>query len=224
MTPLDGRRGPFRVERCWATGYTEYRPYSITLQQLLDAGGYSAKVRERGKSGDTVLRGMMKRLPALLEEAQHLGLRVDWLVLMGGINDIIRHAEEVRGAVERNETLPLEYGLMAEEVWLGLQKLYGVCGRHGVKVLALTLLETGWELPEVEAERARLNDLIRGAHVRHDHVHVLDVAQDLPYPSGSSADPAVQALWDDVVHLSPAGYDRLGALVYDGLKHHLEKR
>jgi lysophospholipase L1-like esterase len=55
-------------------------------------------------------------------------------------------------------------------------------------------------------------------------LHLLFPAQDrlLPFPQ-SKNDAAAMTLWDDYLHLSPAGYDRMGEIVYEALKVKLEK-
>ncbi|KAG2497741.1 hypothetical protein HYH03_004474 [Edaphochlamys debaryana] len=152
---------------------------------------------------------MTSRLPAVLDEAKKHQVKIDWVVLMGGINDILR------------------YGTSVDEVWGGHEDLYEACKERGVRVLVLTLLEVGpaipagGRVPELMQRRAWLNNMIRGAPREHSNVAVLDGGKAFPFPTNAS-DPR-SPLWSDRIHLSSAGYDKLGALVYGALKQHLEK-
>ncbi|KXZ41702.1 hypothetical protein GPECTOR_313g4 [Gonium pectorale] len=148
---------------------------------------------------------MDKRLPELLKVAESKDVRFNWVLLMGGVNDLRRG--------DGNATRLFE----------GLQSLYAACHAHGARVLAMTVLQSGWTpraLPaEREPARQRLNELIRGAAKQHsDYITLLDTDKLLPLPANPAADPAAALLWDDGLHLSPAGYNRLGELVFTALR------
>eukprot|EP00198_Chlamydomonas_reinhardtii_P004034 XP_001693370.1 predicted protein [Chlamydomonas reinhardtii] len=164
---------------------TQFHPYAIKLQQLLLQNGYSVKLEQRGESGELVTRSMVNRLPALLRESEARGVKYGWVIILGGINDLGWHKEPA-------------------EVWAGLRQMYEAVGRHGAQALALTCMETAYQLGD--EKRVELNNLIRTAPAEFPHVKLLDL---------------VVAEWDDGLHLSPAGYDHMGALIYGALSAHL---
>ncbi|GLC37015.1 hypothetical protein PLESTB_001401400 [Pleodorina starrii] len=190
-------------------GYYNYgihfHPYSNKLEELLNSNGYSAKVHERGNSGERVMGGMERRLPQLLHQFERNGIRLNWVIVLGGTND-------------------LGYGADPNSVYAGLQSLYAACHSHGARVLALTVLQNAGSNGDLIDDRTRLNDLIRGTPAGgQDYVTVLDVERQLPYPR-SREDAQALALWDDMLHLTPAGYDALGQIVYDTLKGMLKEK
>ncbi|GLC37016.1 hypothetical protein PLESTB_001401300 [Pleodorina starrii] len=144
-------------------GYHNYgfnfHPYSNKLSELLAGNGYSAKVHQRGISGERVVGGMDRRLPTLLQQFERKGVHFSWVIILGGIND-------------------LGYGADPNAVYAGLQSLYAACHSHGARVLALTVLQNAESMGDVIDDRARLNDLIRGTPAAgQDYVTVLDVVR-----------------------------------------------
>ncbi|KXZ41703.1 hypothetical protein GPECTOR_313g5 [Gonium pectorale] len=148
---------------------------------------------------------MERRLPELLRAAKSKGVKFSWVLIMGGINDI-RKGDN----------------LNATRLFEGLQSLYAACHAHGARVLAMTVLQKGLPKgtpPEVEPARQRLNELIRGAAKQHsDYITLLDTDKLLPFPHNRKASPGLVPLWDGTLHLSAAGYDRLGELVFAALR------
>ncbi|KAG2444098.1 hypothetical protein HYH02_009040 [Chlamydomonas schloesseri] len=176
---------------------TQFHPYAIKLHQLLKSNGLSVKVDERGHSGELVTASMVRRLPALLRESEARGVKYSWVIILGGINDLGWRKEPA-------------------EVWAGLRQMYEAVGRHGAQVLALTCMETAFELGD--EKRVELNNLIRKAPEEFKHVKLLDLEKALPIPRDSQADPAAAAEWDDGLHLTPAGYDHMAAIIYAALE------
>jgi lysophospholipase L1-like esterase len=50
-----------------------------------------------------------------------------------------------------------------------------------------------------------------------DQVCLVDLDKGIPYHSVSN-DEERQRIWDDGLHLTPAGYDRMATLVFDAIK------
>ncbi|KXZ45182.1 hypothetical protein GPECTOR_57g472 [Gonium pectorale] len=149
---------------------------------------------------------MESRLPSLLARADARDTPYSWVVVLGGINDIGSGADPGR-------------------VFQGLRALYAASRAHGARVLALTCLPTAYA--DMDKPRKRLNAMIRAAAMPLDDggssdVSVLDLEELLPFPRDSS-DPAAE-LWDDGLHLTPAGYDRLGTLVFEALRDQIGQR
>ncbi|KAG2497738.1 hypothetical protein HYH03_004471 [Edaphochlamys debaryana] len=192
-------------------GEGTFHPYAASLQQQLDKNGLSVKVWERGLSGETVVhetreymigfQGMIVRLPAVLRAAEKHGVRMQWVVLLGGINDIAM-------------------GTKAADVYAAHRQLYEQCRQHGAKVLVMTVMETVQSRASYNDERSKLNALIRGAPQEYPHVRVFDLEKAMPYPAESDVEG--NSLWDDGLHLTAKGYDRMGRVIYEALKPLLE--
>ncbi|KXZ45181.1 hypothetical protein GPECTOR_57g471 [Gonium pectorale] len=122
------------------------------------------------------------------------------------------------------DSLTEGYGEDYNRVFQGLQSLYASSRAHGARVLALTVLETrmGKEYPTHDVPRQKLNELIRNTAKDSDYITLLDTEKLLPYPVSPDADPEAALLWDDGLHLTPMGYDKLGHLVFEALKNKLE--
>jgi hypothetical protein len=127
-------------------------------------------------------------------------------------------------------------------VLAGLDVLVQMCLTHGTNVLLMTLTEVAMPVDNVEKQRRKLNGLIK-AYVLQEkwdkaaapgssparipassgpasrrskpRVHLFDLAQALPYES--MPEEQRWEIWDDGVHLTMAGYDRLGELVANAL-------
>ena len=99
--------------------------------------------------------------------------------------------------------------------------MYASCHAHGARVLAITCLEADIEVDsEVEAQRRLLNGMVREACSGADPGLVLcDLEASLPLRS-MDPDEAVK-VWDDGLHLTAAGYDRMAGHLFDALRPHL---
>jgi hypothetical protein len=127
----------------------------------------------------------------------------------------------------------------AEEVLAGLDVLVQMCLKHGTNVLLMTLTEVAMPVESVEKQRRQLNTIIKDYVLQEKwdkatagtasvpagsipssrrskpRVHLFDLADALPY----EAMPEEQRweVWDDGVHLTMAGYDRVGELAANAL-------
>ena len=92
----------------------------------------------------------------------------------------------------------------------GLSRLHQVAREEGCVTVALTIPEHPTERVssalqmQVSEVRQRLNQVVRDLSDGSNH-HLIDVAAELPQ--------AEQALWDDGLHFSQVGYERLGRIV-----------
>lgn len=182
-----------------------FHPYAIRLGQLLRPSFLAVDIENAGVSGEAVLSStMLPRLKQLLSSASNH--RYDWVLLLAGTNDVMRDQQK------------------ASRVFDGFKLLISECHKHGARVLCMTLPETAVpkELP-VDFERQGYNRFIREELTTNssekDKIVVLDVDRLLPYHALSPDER--KKIWDDEVHLTPKGYDRLGELIYEALRTHL---
>lgn len=183
----------------------QFHPYTIRLSQLLRSSYPTVTIDNAGVSGEAVLDPtMLARLKILLSSANNQPYH--WILILAGTNDALR--DQRRGA----------------HIFHGLQLLIHECHQHHARVLCMTLPETAYSNnPVIDAERQAYNRLIREELGKPtDEMKktvVLDVDRFLPYHSLSSAER--KEIWDDGMHLTPKGYDRLGELIYEALQKHL---
>ncbi|CAG8682804.1 1277_t:CDS:2, partial [Racocetra fulgida] len=101
---------------------TDFHSYSINLQKRFKQVGIEVVIKEEGVSGDRVLsKYMEKRLKEFLEEVSNKNQKVDWVIILGGTNDL--------------------FSSSAQRIFEGLKKLYNVCEEYNTKVLAMSILE-----------------------------------------------------------------------------------
>ncbi|KAJ3334795.1 hypothetical protein HDU93_007247 [Gonapodya sp. JEL0774] len=197
-------------------------PYAIALVRSFESHPFvqlahsPVHVVVEGEPGDTVVHtggdtGFERRLRAALEKARREGALFDWVVVMG---DHDRMNAFVPDALDNNRTThhvppkgtnDLFHDIPSSTITTTLQSLYDLCLSHSdhTRVLCCEVLEVDFPAPE-ERERARveLNAWLR-------------LRDELPMGSLAYHLHAFRATyWDeDWVHLTHAGYDRLGEAV-----------
>lgn len=124
----------------------------------------------------------------------------DWIIVLGGTNDIAMRVK-------------------TEVVFENLERTWALARLKKTKVLALTVPDAAFSVPWITARRDQLNELIMGYTAKD--VHSFDFKSAFAYWDLSAADQ--KRFWDDKVHLSPAGYDRMGELIADSLAEILRK-
>ncbi|KAK4140026.1 SGNH hydrolase-type esterase domain-containing protein [Dichotomopilus funicola] len=181
-----------------------HHPYQEMLEQILSMAYPDLKVEtlEDGVPGAMVKNGFQTRMNAHFagpkdkkkrsadEEGSQDGQVFDWAIVLGGTND-------------------LAVGFPVEDIFEALKEVWNVPLAHKCKVLALTVPETGSKgaiRERMDARRNKLNDLIKG--YKRENFHVFDLNAVLPYHALSEQDRT--RYWDDLVHLTPDGYDWMG--------------
>ena len=180
-----------------------YHPYAKHLTHLFESANIPAEIDQRGRSGERVVPTMVDRLRYLLEK----GAFYDWIIILGGTNDL---ADEVSG----------------EEIFKqGLEPMYQMCLNHTqakINLVVMTVIENSFDSPaeDDDKDRQTLNRMIRDYAAQtnnQDRVCLVDLDKGIPYHSVVSDNERKQ-IWDDCVHLTPAGYDRMATLVFDAIK------
>ncbi|CAF1516941.1 unnamed protein product [Rotaria magnacalcarata] len=180
-----------------------YHPYSIHLKHLFDSINKPVSITEKGVSGERVVPSMVKRLRHLLEQSTYY----DWIIILGGTNDF---------ADQRP----------AERIFKdGLEPMYTMCLNHyqgKAKLVAMTVIENTIFSPTHNADenRQKLNQMIRDYVTQSndpDRVFLVDLDRGIPYHSVNDTAER-RRIWDDTLHLTAAGYDRMATLVFDEIK------
>lgn len=180
-----------------------YHPYSTHLKYLFESANISVKIDEQGVSGERVVPTMVNRLRNLLKSDAFY----DWIIILGGTND-------------------LGSGVSAEKIFQeGLKPMYDMCLNYTqkkIKLATMTVIEAAFASPthKIYKDRQELNAMIRDYVAKindQDQVCLVDLDKGIPYHSISN-DEERQRIWDDGLHLTPAGYDRMATLVFDAIK------
>jgi len=180
-----------------------YHPYSKHLTYLFESANISVKINEQGESGELVVPTMVNRLRHLLQN----DASYDWIIILGGTNDL---GSEVS----------------AERIFKeGLKPMYDMCLNYTpkkIKLAAMTVIEAAYASPthKVYKDRQELNAMIRDyvANINdQNQVCLVDLDQGIPYHS-ITTDEERERIWDDGLHLTPTGYDRMATLVFDAIK------
>jgi lysophospholipase L1-like esterase len=186
------------------SGGSLFHPYTIRLSQLLRSSFNTVDIDNAGVSGEAVLSStMLPRLQQLLSSTTN---KYDWVLILAGTNDTIRDQQKASRIFET-------YKLLINE-----------CHKHGARVLCMTLPETAFPTDTpFDRERQEFNRLLREELIPKNNdknnIIVLDIDRLLPLHSLSSNER--KQIWDDEVHLTPKGYDRLGQLIYETLKSYI---
>jgi lysophospholipase L1-like esterase len=153
---------------------------------------------------------MIERLRTTLDEAIEQNRRYHWVIILGGIHDL--------GA-----------GIPSEQIFHGLRQMYDMVYRHGADLVVLTINETGRLKTNDtrDADRQTLNRLIK-AYAWENHwaggrrTFCVDINSALPWHLDNLDEK--KAIWDDHMHLTPQGYDRLATLIFQGIVDNLNFR
>lgn len=167
---------------------TSYTPYHEKLVKRLEEAfpDLRVEIEEDGVPGD-VTGFFMGRI------LKHFGRGkepFDWTIILGGTND-------------------LAYSKTPASIFENLKKTASVPLSSGSNVLVLTVPEAGPKgavADRLALRRDELNESIK-AH-KQPKYHTFDFHASFPYHSMSPEDN--KRYWDDLVHLTPDGYDLMG--------------
>lgn len=191
-------------------GGRDFHPYSSRLQALL-GDDLVWRIDHVGLSGWTTTQ-MVDEMdsPRVVDvcgiewagglSAQLRAAATAMVIILAGTNDL---ADVMR----QGSSLHAE-GVQRVVSQLGV--LHDEARAAGCTTVALTVPEHPAEVtvPDLRRVRERINAGIDGLRAEGRVSLVVDVAAGLPHSDAS--------LWDDGLHLSASGYDRLGELVYEG--------
>lgn len=181
-----------------------FHPYSIKLESLLKEDNINAKVINHGVNGDCVALEMQKRLAKDLEQLPPLGM----VIILGGTNDLI------------NLDCVRKLDLFQE-----LKNLHNLVRAKSYKSVVVTIPEAKsarlgtdtMSLIEYRKELDTTNQKLR-MYAISTKLPIIDLADSFTRHSVQGKTNAT-AMWDDDIHPSREGYDRIGELIYEKIKH-----
>lgn len=187
----------------WCDFGTKFRPYTRKLQSLIQSLSNSKPVDvvNRGVSGETTDQ-MNSRLGLVLDKDGPF----DLVIILGGTND-----------------LGFSLNKDGEPLFRRLRSLHELALRHSPFSVAVTIPETGYEALDqfapLREKRLQVNNLLKNYVQDHASKMLLcDLSTKLPRKSLSDEDR--RKFWADDLHFTPAGYDRMGEIIFENIKHH----
>ena len=179
----------------WSSYGRHYYPYatrlSARLADSLPTSHFSISVD--GSPGDTVLHG--KYIPRIAKAvSDNPRVHYDWVIIQAGGND-------------------LGWNQTPEQIFQALKRVWSIALLSGAKVLALTVTEHAGASAKNMARLKALNELI-SSH-QEDGFFTADIAKAIPYTEMPEEER--KEIWDDGVHLTKVGYERMGDAIADRL-------
>ena len=195
-----------------------FHPYSQRLAQLLNSGEGRLRyyVKTSGKVREMAHGSMARRLPQVLGNSS----RFDWVIILGGTNDVAH----VKNFGDDDSFMNQLISVWKPRIVRDIEVLHEIAHKFGARSMLLTIPETAYEawpnFKTLWVMRKKLNQDLRDYARRSQGSTVLcDLAARLPRHSLSPQ--AQAALWNDHLHLTPYGYDKMAEIVYQCLKPYL---
>ena len=111
-------------------------------------------------------------------------------------------------------TNDLGWGLSASDIWSSIKTITATPLAHNSKLVLFTIPECGVKHRDLDKRRDELNALIR-ADAEKDGgrkgVHIFDLHKEIPYHGLNESER--EQIWDDGLHFTPRGYERMGRSV-----------
>jgi lysophospholipase L1-like esterase len=187
----------------------DYHPYANHLLHLFASAKRPVIMHEKGVNGDLVVPFMLHRLKAILTNSSHFPY--DWIIILGGTND-------------------LSHNSLAKRIFYeGLKPMYDMALRQWqghTKLAVMTVFENARfsAVDAPEKERQALNEMIRSFAINHknqDNVCLVNLDKGIPHYDLNDSNKQ-EFIWDDKVHLTPAGYDLMATLVFKAIMDKLQ--
>ena len=185
------------------SGGRKFYPYTTKLEEKLNSyfNWTRFEVLNEGISGECVFTEMVTRLPKVLGR---VGNRVNLVIILGGTNDF--HKLDCLKRVN-----------VAHEVI----SLHKIVHKAGLKSVLVTIPECSSLGKKCDKARVKVNDKLRGWALAHKKNTLLcDLGQYMPLHNMSMFDRKV--FWDDEIHPSKIGYDKIAALLFHTIREELE--
>ena len=192
------------TEGFYEGGY-RFHPYATELERLIDkhyADSDSDKevlIHQLGMSGEFTSH-MIPRLHGILD--RNRSVPYDFVCIMGGTNDLALTDS-------------------GEEIFYRIEQLYQMTLSHGdshrTKLVCITIPQSSCSDLQYIQRRGLINERIREfCRDNGSRAILVDFEQLIPYESSSGAKEGgvSRPLWDDNIHMTPAGYDVLGGLIF----------
>ncbi|XP_057301940.1 uncharacterized protein LOC130636286 [Hydractinia symbiolongicarpus] len=189
----------------------KFHPYTTRLQTLLSKTFHHVEVTNAGISGNRVkdirlrLRKQLKTKPYKL------------VLILAGTNDYIYIVKKIK----RNVADFKHFTHSVKQIANNIEELHSICHKERIRTAVITI-------PPIQLEhqariftryRSFINSLLKQYAESHRNVTVfIDLAASIEKQSSGENE---MKLWDDNVHFTPEGYDKMADIIYDALKDYL---
>ena len=185
----------------------QFHPYTIKLQRLINKEVKRANselnivVRNFGISGERLQESMKQRLRGVI-----LATNPDFVIILGGTNDLLDMA---KGASD------YDVHRRSNELIRDTQRLHIYCHHKGIPTAVLSIPETAIDDRDQNATvslmRRMINDEMRDFTNSSKHTTYVDISTKIGRKRN-------EKYWDDGVHFTPMGYDRVGEIIFQEIR------
>ncbi|EDO42917.1 predicted protein [Nematostella vectensis] len=194
-----------------------FHPYSIMLSRLLNSNPAAKyKLTTSGKTGEMTHGSMTKRLPQVLGNSSHF----DWVIILAGTNDVAH----VKNFGDDDSFMNQLISIWAPKIFQDIEKLHEISYQYGARTVLLTIPESAYEAwPQYKTlwiMRRKINQALRDFAARSRGRTILcDLA--VKIPRHSLAPQMESTIWDDHLHFTPYGYNKMAEVIYECMRPYL---
>ena len=182
----------------------KYHPYSIKLKELLEENDKNTEyeIITEGVNGECAFKEMKTRLPVVLNETYP----VDFAIILGGTNDLL------------TQDCVKDLDLFQE-----IKDLHEMCHKRGIKTGVVTIPQIFINSTDKMSRKdmsdvwGTVNQKLRVWSYSSNHPKMtilIDLADEF---TRQNIKDDFSEYWDDDIHPSPKGYDRIGKIVFDNI-------
>ena len=184
----------------------KYHPYTFELERLIKSFikmhslPADVLIINEGKSGERLRKTMQGRLEDIIS---NWALKFKVAIILAGTNDLVDIVTERKR------------GLKPNDICRYLKELHSFCHDNRIITVALSIPENALDKSpqhdNMTLYRTLMNDDLRQfAQMNNPKTIFIDISKELPRNSSS--------YWDDGLHLSPSGYDKMGRIIFEGIR------
>ncbi|RDL29964.1 uncharacterized protein BP5553_10591 [Venustampulla echinocandica] len=152
---------------------------------------WNVSIDTEGVSGEMVLE-MEKRMRGIYADPTTIQEPYDLLLFLGGTNDLGRMR-------------------LPDDIFADIEKIVAIPLNQGARVVLLTIPECAAKVGWLNERRDVLNGMMKKRAEEDENVFVFDLHKAIPYHSMDAVER--KGIWDDGLHFTAKGYERLGTLL-----------
>lgn len=189
----------------------KFYPYTTRLQALLSKTFHHVEVTNAGISGNRV-KDIRLRLRKQLKTKQY-----KLVLILAGTNDYIYMVKKTR----RNVADFKHFTHSVRQIANDIEELHNICHKERIRTAVINI-------PPIQLEnqarifpryRSFINSSLKQYAETHRNMTVfIDLAASIQKKSSGENE---MKLWDDNVHFTPYGYDKMADIIYDAIRDHL---
>ena len=197
----------------WDTNISH--PYSAKLQEHFDNHDKTVlgpsirpifRVDNAGIPGERVKEEM---LPRLYQTLQRAGAKYNWVIILGGTNDVKKYRENAASFDIQD----------SKSIFHALVNLHNISHTFGAKTVAVSIPDRECEGSgtcfHLKEAHLKINELLKEFSSRNkEKVILADLASEVFLPRD-------KRLWGDPTHFNKQGYDKMADVIYNAMKEHV---